>query len=365
MKKGIMILGLLLSLAIIAGSCSNGAVSAPPLQEPVSVQLDKTAAYIGDIYDVTHFDSAVVPFVQELSFEMSGTVKAVHFYPGMEVEKGDLLVELDMADVKARAQELQETLDHAAVEDSYADTVAQLDIDLLQVELKELQTQGASETEIQLKENEIAQKQAALRQTQQLRELENSAKLDELAKLQVMLAQDKLYAPFSGRILYSDTLEVGTAIKAYDPIVFMADNSRLQLAGEYIQPAYMQTADRIVAHIGDSRYEIAEKPMDEDERNAALLAGSEMESRFDFLAPETLEGKVEAGQYAAILLYTNYIPDALLIPRDAVQRDAAGSYVYVDAQGSRVRREVKLGKVTDGLAQITEGLQEGEVVYVQ
>ncbi|MBQ8768728.1 MAG: biotin/lipoyl-binding protein [Oscillospiraceae bacterium] len=363
MKKRITILGLLLSAAILAG-CDGKPAAAPPLQEPEGVQPDKTAAYIGDIYDVTYFDFAVVPYVQELSFAMNGTVEKVHFYPGMEVAKGDVLVELDVSQTQAQARALEEELAHAEHMDAYADTVAQLDIELLQVELKELQENDASALEIQLKENEIAQKQAALRQTRKLRELETQAKRDALEKLNQTLAQDALYAPFSGRILYSDELTEGTQIKAYDPIVFLADNTKLQLSGEYIKPGLLKNADLVIAHIGDTRYEIAEKAMEEDNLNAAIASGKDAQTKFDFLAPETLEGKVEAGDYAAIFVYTDYIRDALLIPRGAVLTDAAGSYVYVDADGARVRREVKLGKVTDGLAQITEGLQEGEVVYV-
>lgn len=363
MKKKITILGLLLSAVIVSG-CGGKPVTAPPLQEPVGVQPDKVAAYIGDIYDVAHFDSAVVPYVQALSFEINGTVEKVHFYPGMEVKKGDVLVELDVSEAEAQAQELKEELDHAQVEAAYADTMAQLDIELLQVELKELQEQGASANEIKLKENEIAQEQAALRQTQQLRELETQAKRDELEKLNQALENDALYAPFSGQILYSDALTARTQVKAYDPIVFLADNAQLQLCGEYIKPSLLKKADLVVAHIGDTRYEIVEKAMDEDELNAAVAAGKEPQMRFDFLAPEALEGKVEAGEYAAILVYSDYIRDALLIPRGAVLTDTAGSYVYVDVDGTRQRREVKLGKVTDGLAQITDGLQEGEVVYV-
>lgn len=364
MKKRIMILGLLLSVAIIAGCSGAKNTAAPELKEPVGILPDKTAAYIGEIYDLTYFDSAVVPYVQELYFEMNGTVKAVHFYPGMEVEKGDVLVELDLTETKARAQELQAELDNAAVEDAYADTVAELDIQLLQVDLKELKAQGASETEIQLKENEIARMQAALRQTQQLRGLTNQAKREELEKLNAALTQDALYAPFSGQIMYSDALAVGTQVRAYDPIVFLANNEKLHLSGDYIKPAYTQNAYLVAAYIGDSWYEITPKAVDEDALNAALTSGDEVYSQFDFLAPEALEGKVEAGQYAAIMVYNNYIPDALLVPRGAVLTDAAGSYVYVDADGSRVRRDVTLGKVTDGLAQITEGLAEGEVVYV-
>lgn len=359
MKKRIMILGLMLSAAIIAG-CGAQKAAAPQLQEPVGIQPDKTAAYIGDIYDVAYFDSAVVPDVQALSFEINGTVEKVHFYPGMAVQKGDLLVELDLSETEAQARALQEALDHAEVANAYADTAAQLDIELLQVELKQLQAQGAAENEIKLKENEIAQKQASLRQTRQLRQLETQAKRTELEKLNAALSRDALYAPFSGRILYSDMLAAGTQVKAFDPIVFLADVTQLQLCGDYIKPSLLKNADRVIAHIGDAQYEIVEKLTEES--NTASTA--DRETRFDFLAPEALEGRVEAGQYAAVLVYTDYVQDALLIPRGAVQKDAAGSYVYVDADGSRVRREVKLGKVTDGLAQITEGLQEGEVVYV-
>jgi hypothetical protein len=157
-------------------------------------------------------------------------------------------------------------------------------------------------------------------------------------------------------------LTAGTQVKAFDPIVFLADNAKLQLCGEYIKPGVLKNADIVVAHVGDTTYEIVEKPLEENEQSAA---DQTKETRFDFLAPEVLEGKVEAGQYAAIYVYTDYIRDALLVPRGAILTDAVGSYVYVDVNGDRVRREVELGKVTDGLAQITKGLQEGEVVYVQ
>lgn len=364
MKKIIMILGLLLSVAIIAGCSGKKMTTAPVLKEPAGIQPDKEAAYIGEIYDVTYFDSAVVPYVQELSFEMNGTVGKVYVYPGMEVKEGDLLAELDLGELQERANALQEELDHNLVVDTYTDTVTLLDIELLQIELQELKNQGASDVDIKLKENEIAQMQTDLQQAQQMRELDNKAKRSELETLNDALSKKAIYAPFSGQILHSDMLKVGAQVKAFDPVVFLADKSKLQLSGDYIKPVYFENADFIVAHIGDARYEITEKTMDEDALNSALLAGQDVQTQFDFLAPETLAGKVEAGQYAAILLYSDYIQDALIIPRDAVLTDATGSYVYVDADGSRVRRDVELGKVTDGLAQITKGLQEGEVVYV-
>ena len=364
MKKKIVILGLLLC-TILAGCGGKQSVVAPPLQEPIGVQPDRAAAYIGDIYDVTYFNSAVVPYVEELSFEIDGVIAEVYFHPGMVVEKGDVLVQLDMSAEKARLQQLNSELAHAEKVDAFTDADAQLDIELLEVERKQLQQQGASALEIKLKENEIAQKRAALRQTQQLRELDKQAKESELEALNQALSKDTLRAPFSGQILYSDMLSTGMQVNAYDSIVFLADNTQLQLRGEYIKPTVLKSADLVIAHVGDAQYEIVERPADEEELTSAALSNSTVETIFDFADPEMAAGKVEAGQYAAIFVYSDYVRDALLLPREAVLTDAAGSYVYVDENGQRVRREVKLGKTTDGLAQITDGLQEGEVVYVK
>ena len=53
------------------------------------------------------------------------------------------------------------------------------------------------------------------------------------------------------------------------------------------------------------------------------------------------------------------------MPSGAVMNDSGGKYVYVDEDGSRVRRTVRAGVSTDGLVQIIEGLEEGEAVYVK
>ena len=73
-----------------------------------------------------------------------------------------------------------------------------------------------------------------------------------------------------------------------------------------------------------------------------------------------------AGDYAAVCLVSKSVPDALLIPANALFRDSSGKYVYVyEADGeTRVRRSVETGVTTDWQVQITDGLEEGEIVYV-
>ena len=75
---------------------------------------------------------------------------------------------------------------------------------------------------------------------------------------------------------------------------------------------------------------------------------------------------MQAGDYAALIFVNSYQPDALLIPANAVLADAAGKYVYVVGKnGERVRRDVKLRVPVGAIdAQVLEGLEEGERIYV-
>ena len=71
-----------------------------------------------------------------------------------------------------------------------------------------------------------------------------------------------------------------------------------------------------------------------------------------------------AGQFAVVCVESSYVADALIVPTNALFTDTT-RYLYVMEDGVRVRRDVKTGIFTDWYTQITEGLEEGEVVYVK
>ena len=50
---------------------------------------------------------------------------------------------------------------------------------------------------------------------------------------------------------------------------------------------------------------------------------------------------------------------------NAVHSGTGGKYVYLMEDGQRVIRNVTLGIVTDAKAEILEGLEEGDLVYVR
>ena len=330
MKRWISVMALMAFL--LAGCNTQQPRPAPQLQEPVGLLPDTATVYTGELYNMMSFDSKVVSQVEELFFSMDGVVATVYCYPGMEVEAGEVLAELDIASVETQ--------------------------------LRQLQQSGTSQ-EIALKENEIAQKQAVLNQNQAMQELELQEMQQQMEKLQAALQNNVLRAPFAGRVLSGTALQTGQRVKAFETVAFLADERKLHLSGAFIKESYLKIADRVYAHIGANQYEIQMRPMDSQEYLAAVLAGKTVNTEFDLVGPESLLSQVEAGQYAAICIITDYVENALLVPTQAVLQDAQGSYVYVAEDGNHIRRNVKVGQTTSYLTQILEGLQEGEVVYVQ
>lgn len=536
MRKEIRWAALLLAVLMLTGCAHKAQKEVPELLEPVGVQAtDKAVAYIGEIHRTDFYSASIKPYVEALSFKVNGQVMEINGYPGMMVEEGDVLIELDQVTVKERSEQLQQDINYAQQDGAYSDEIAALDIEILSVELRKLEKEAASlkeketalkeadttlkekeaalkesiaslkeketaleksiaelkekeavlmesepapeeseptpetsepapetsestpdvsdpapetsepvpegnastpeesetppeesapvpqeselelvqkeielaekelalvkneitiaekeieiaateiaqaaeelvkvteeiplaEKAVALKKNEIEQTQTLLRQDKELRALELQNKRKQQGELSISLDENVIRAPFSGRIIYGDVLTPGSWVQAEDPVVFLSDDSKISIVCPDIPDTLIERADRIFACIGEKEYELKHIPIDPDEYTKKILAGEEVNTKFEIVATEAELAKLEAGQYAAVHIWRDYIPDALLIPSNAVQTDAAGKYVYVEENGTRVKRTVKTGLVTDSLTQITEGLKEGDVVYVK
>lgn len=533
----------LLAVLMLSGCGQKAAKEAPELLEPVGVQAsDTAAAYIGEIYRSEVISGSIKPYVESLSFKVSGQVMEVNGYPGQMVEEGDMLIELDQVTLKERAEQVREDINYTEVDGGYSDAISDLDIKILETELRQLENSEATlkekeaevkaaetalkekkaalessiaalkeketslnasvaalkeqaealkeaaaaqeessapapeesepipeesapvteetapvpeestpapeesaitteestpvleesvptpeenepdpeeelvlvekeialsekeivltkneikiaekEIEILNKEIEIAEKNSALaaeespllakeialkkneieqmktlqRQDKELRALELNNKQKELSELDVSINDNVIRAPFAGRIVYGDTLVPGSWVNAEDPVVFLADDSRFTVVCGNISDTVINRSSHIFAKIGDKEYQLEYIPIDPDEYTKMMLLGEEINTRFEIVATETELAQLEVGQYAAICMWRDYVPDALLVPSNAVQSDAGGKYVYVEENGSRVKRTVKTGLETDSITQILEGLKEGDVVYVK
>jgi multidrug efflux pump subunit AcrA (membrane-fusion protein) len=69
--------------------------------------------------------------------------------------------------------------------------------------------------------------------------------------------------------------------------------------------------------------------------------------------------------YAAVSLCCIYAEDVLAVPKKALYNDGGSYYVYQVVNGERVRRDVEIGVSTRLKVEITQGLREGDEIYVQ
>ena len=75
---------------------------------------------------------------------------------------------------------------------------------------------------------------------------------------------------------------------------------------------------------------------------------------------------IKVGMFPSVVLYTEMVEDALVIGRSSILHDGNQPYVYVVDDRQQVqKRPIELGLVVDTLAEVLEGLSEGDRVVVQ
>ena len=74
------------------------------------------------------------------------------------------------------------------------------------------------------------------------------------------------------------------------------------------------------------------------------------------------DDKLILGVEASNKIHTNHAEDVVVIPYEYVGSDADGDFVYLFRDGQAVRQNVVVGLTTSTQAQITEGLEAGDLI---
>lgn len=360
-KNGILALALLTAL-LLGGCAKESAKEAPELMEPVGVDLDFAEATYRDLYTLKQYAYSVVPYVEELFFTVDGTVETVDAYLGARVQAGDALITLDESDLLDQQDDLNERIAYYEALYASENRSAQIDIEIAEMELSRLRSQGANEETLQRSQADLDMRKLTVKQTRETQANQLDTLKKQLYDIQSKLGKNVLSAPFDGTIVWNRTLFADYGVQAYDVMLKIADDSRMSLSGEYLSENTVQNAREAYALINGKRYEIQFEPIDMDEYFSTVFGGGTVQARFSFVGEP--EG-VACGDYAALCLVTGYVEDALSIPANALYSDDVGKYVYRLEGDDRVRVAVKTGGGNGLYVQITEGLKEGDRVYVK
>lgn len=343
-------------------SAMGDMTKAPELLEPVDVKMDIAKVQRGDIYQLSTYSGEVVPYTEELFFTVDGSLEGINVMMGDMVQEGDVLAVLSEKQMLEQIESLQKEIDNLVQMGEFSDRQAQLDIAIAKEELEYMHALGIFGYTGQAKELENQKLELAWEEDKELRSLELQKRQDSLAALQKKIGKNKIIAPYSGRVVYVSNKKKGDVIQGYTTMLCLANDNQLSLSTDYVTQSSIEGADRAFALIGDKEVEITYIPYETNELVRAALAGEELRARFSM--DTELEG-ISAGQFAVVMVYHTYKENVLTIPINAIHRDGSGQYVYKQVDGARVRCNVKIAMTTDTRAEVIEGLEEGDMVYVQ
>lgn len=354
MKKRIVVF---VGICLMLSSCSFQ--KAPELLEPVGEKDDSAVVIRGELYNIESYDSAITCKTETIKMPSDGVVQSINVKLGDEVSAGQVLVSLDGDSISSQINTVDEEIAKKQADNEYMNQLAEYDIQIAELELQEIKQTSKSTTDISKKNGEIQKLKSKLQQ-------DKVSQQQEIANLQLdkttgTTAGGNLTAESNGTVVYLNTGEEGSIIPAGTVVALIAKTDMKQLFGTYINIMKVNNAHRIYAKIGDKEYNVTNVPYDTVTLTERIARKLPLYSTFYIEdAPE-----LTIGMYASIVVISDYVEDALQIPDNALFTDVDGSYVYKKKDGEFVRQEVKTGLETETMVQITEGLEEGDEVYVK
>ncbi|MGN0886191.1 MAG: efflux RND transporter periplasmic adaptor subunit [Candidatus Spyradenecus sp.] len=289
----------------------------------------------------------------DLRAQIDGTIAEVAFTEGSMVKAGDLLFLIDPRVYEARVAQAKAALEKAKASSENADRYY--------ARISAVDKRSVTEAEIDQAYATMLEARAAIAQCEA-----------DLKSAEINLGYTRITAPISGRIGKS-LLKKGdyvapsmgslARIVQTDPVrvVFSIPDKELLQGRRVIEAEGKVEAIRAQLRLPDgSIYEHngeADFVSNEIDSATATLA-----IRYRFANPKQF---LVSNGYVTVLLSEAEPKAVIAVPTGAVLANATGDYVYLNVNGTAVRRIVKLGETQGGYIAILEGLDEGEEVITE
>lgn len=263
-----------------------------------------------------------------------------------EIARKDELVQLEQAEEKVReAEEAYQKLQ--AGEDNQELKSARRAVEEAQLALEEAQEETFN---TQIKAVEDAQRR--------------------LEKAQQKVEEGRIVSPQDGEVIALAASE-GDQVQAFgDPIIEVADPSRLEIAAELSADQMRQLAEGQEVEVSlltrpDVIMPAFIRRMPAPYGSGGSGAVGELDRTTRFEVIDTLGQELEAGKPARIRIVLERKEDVLVLPLDAIRSFEGRRFVIV-REGDRERRvPVEIGIQTEELVEVVEGVEEGDVVVGQ
>jgi membrane fusion protein (multidrug efflux system) len=261
----------------------------------------------------------------ELRFETSGKIVAIYFEEGKAVRKGDLLVKMDDATLKAQEEKIM------------AQVKLFEDLEKRQKEL--LGKEGISMIDYLRTQNDLDAARADLKLNRE------------------QIKKTALTAPFDGTIGLK-WVSVGAVVGPETRIAAIQNIQRIKVefnlpekyAGRIDKGSEIEFVSAGSSKSYKAKVYAIEPNIDTKTRNMVIRALTQN------------DGKLFPGAFVNVKVALQTIPDAIMIPTATIIPVLKGQKVYTVQGDSVVEKMVSIGLRTEGYLQITEGLKPGDTL---
>ncbi|MEJ8801363.1 efflux RND transporter periplasmic adaptor subunit [Pontibacter sp. H249] len=262
----------------------------------------------------------------ELRSEIAGRVTSINFKEGTRVQKGQLLVTVNDAELRAQLQKLESN--------------QKLYRDMEERQRTLLKKEYISAQEYDQVSNQLATATA------------------DIQALKATLAKAYIRAPFDGVIGLRQVSE-GSYVSATTPITRIVDISPVKIdfaiPGRYSQQ--VKAGDKIT-------FTVEGNPKVYDASVYAVQPGIDPTTRTLQVRAlfDNKNEEVKPGAFVSVALSLQNSDDAILIPTESIIPEATGHKIYLAKNGKAVPQMVKIGQRSETLIQIVEGVAPGDTI---
>lgn len=342
-------LALIVALVALAGCSKPHAKPAAPVAPPVSV----AAALEREVVETVDFPGRIEAVESvEVRARVNGYLRSVHFRPGAQVKKGELLFVIDPRPFEAELARAEATL---------ANTRAQLEL---------------ARTELARQEQLLAERATSRREyddaAARLRQFDAQIRANQASveTARLSLAYTRITAPVDGRVGKAE-ITVGNLVQGEVPnspvLTTVVSTNPVYAAFEADEASFLRfvsSRENLSISIGlaneqgfphRGRIEFVDNRVDPQSgtvRMRALL--------------DNRDGRFTPGLFARVRLGDMGSPrKAVLVVDRAIGTDQSKRFVLVVNGDSKAEyREVRIGRALEGLRVIEAGLEAGEVIVV-
>jgi multidrug efflux pump subunit AcrA (membrane-fusion protein) len=378
----------LCSSLILLTACANPA-SGPrqepqegqPTPIPTPIVPDKPIYEVqrGDVRELLTFSARVSPIQEEaMIFAVDGKISEVYFTRGDTVQAGDVIAELNTAELETQLIQARAQLESAEIR--LETTLSQLEIDRRRAEiaLEKLELQldyleyisfgnpnPQQELEIRSLELEIELAELTLSSldnnvTPLLQADVDTAKLN-IETLEKKVEESRLLAPISGEIL-SLTFSEGENVSAFSSAGIIANVSAYEISA-LLQAQIM---DQLTEGMTVS-FTFSDRPSETYNGVIRQLpypygSGPDDDDSVHINFDETAAGEMSIGDRVSIEIVIEESLGTLWVSPGALRSFNSRYFVVIQSEDGQQRIDVSIGLESEARVEILDGLEEGQVI---